>query len=107
MNDLRRRMTEDMRIRNYSKSTITSYIRSVARFAEHFKRSPRDLGPEHIREYQLFLINSDASVAKMTHTVCGLRFLYTTTLNVSWSVKKMLGVRTRPSTRGSAAVEGR
>ena len=56
MTALRQRMIEDMRIRNLSPNTIDSYVRQVARFARHFKRSPAALGPEDVRTYQLRLV---------------------------------------------------
>jgi integrase/recombinase XerD len=42
MTPLRQRMIDDLRIRNYSRCTINNYIRLVARFAEHFGRSPEE-----------------------------------------------------------------
>jgi hypothetical protein len=35
MTEIRRRMLEELRLRNYSPSTIEAYLRSVAKFA-HF-----------------------------------------------------------------------
>ena len=52
MTALRQRMLEDLRIRNYSPSTVECYIRAVAEFAKHFKKSPEDLGSEEIRAWQ-------------------------------------------------------
>ena len=46
MTELRRRMIEELQLRNYSPNTVEIYIRCVAKFAQHFKLSPDRLGPE-------------------------------------------------------------
>ena len=56
MTQLRQRMLEELQRRNYSSGTIRLYLRHVAEFAQHFHRSPDQLGAEDIRQYQLFLI---------------------------------------------------
>ena len=82
MTSLRQRMLEDLQIRNYAASTVRAYILRVAEFAKHFGKSPDQLGAEQIREYQLFLIKQkQVSQSAYIQTVCGLRFLYTHTLN--------------------------
>jgi hypothetical protein len=55
MTPLRRRMIEDMRIRNLAPNTQRTYVEQVSRFARHFGRSPELLGPADIRTYQLHL----------------------------------------------------
>ena len=49
MTILRRRMTEDMRIRNLSSHTQASYLQQVTQFARYFGKSPDKLGAEDIR----------------------------------------------------------
>ncbi len=55
MTPLRRRMIEDMQLRNFSIHTQKAYALHVALLARHFDRSPNLLGPEDIRTYQLYL----------------------------------------------------
>lgn len=73
-------MLDDLRIRNYSPSTVECYIREVAEFAKHFGKSPEHLGPEEIRLWRLFLLN-EKKVSSYIQAVCALRFLYRNTLN--------------------------
>jgi integrase/recombinase XerD len=77
MTELRQRMLEELQRRNYSPETIRAYLRHVALFAQHFHRSPDQLGAKHIRQYQLFLIERQ-KVAWSTYNqiVAALRFFY-------------------------------
>jgi integrase/recombinase XerD len=81
MTQLRQRMLEELQRRNYSTGTIRLYLRHVAEFAQHFHRSPDQLGAEDIRQYQLFLIQ-EKKLAWSTYNqiVCALRFFYAKTL---------------------------
>lgn len=88
MTPLRQRMIEDLKIRNLSLRTQASYVRLIEQFARHFKKSPELLGPEQIREYQVYLVNErDLSPSTLTQVVAALRFLYGTTLRRSWAVE--------------------
>src|SRR5208337_2846682 len=82
MTKLRQRMLEDLRIRNHAPTTVDCYVRAVAEFAKHFNRSPDRLGPEEIRQWQLYLLN-EKKVKRSTcvQAICGLRFFYRTTMN--------------------------
>lgn len=87
MTPLRKRMLEDMQIRNLSPHTIDGYLRYVGEFAKYFGTSPDRLGPEHIRTYLLHLLNQQVDGSILTQTVCGLRFLYEKTLHRTWTVE--------------------
>ena len=64
MSPLRRRMIEDMTIRNLSRSTQQSYIYAVAKFSRHFNCPPDRLGMEDVRAYQLNLIDQKYSLLR-------------------------------------------
>ena len=55
MTQLRTKVLEELKRRNYSQATSHAYVEAIRRFAEHFHQSPEQLGPEHIRQYQLHL----------------------------------------------------
>jgi hypothetical protein len=44
MTALRRRMIEDMKVRNFSPVAQRCYVHAVAKFAQYFKQSPDRLG---------------------------------------------------------------
>lgn len=88
MTILRQRMIEDLRIRNYAERTVETYVERVAEFARHFGQSPDRLGPEEIRQYQLYLLKTrQASWAVFNQTVCALRFFYRVSLGKDWAVE--------------------
>lgn len=90
MTELRQRMIDDMRIRNLSQHTIEMYVRRVRDFARHFGKSPDQLGPKEIREYQVHMINKpSASYTMLDQTVSALRFLYKKTLKRDWTVDEI------------------
>ena len=87
MTPLRQRMIEDMQVRNLSPRTIDCYVRQVAAFARHFKRSPELLGLEEIRGYQIHLVHErKLSWSSFNQAVCALRFLYRKTLGKDWDI---------------------
>jgi site-specific recombinase XerD len=87
MTPLRRRMIEDMTLRNLAPRTIQIYIERVAAFARHFRTPPERLGPEHIRGYLLHLIDErHVSWSYYNQARCALQFLYRVTLGRQWVV---------------------
>jgi len=75
-------MLEELERRNYSKGTIRNYLRFVERFAQHFRKSPDKLGPEHLRSYQAYLFKErKLCPGSVEHHVAALRFFYVRTLH--------------------------
>ena len=73
---LRRRMIEDMTIRNLSPATQQSYTYAVAKFSRHCSRSPDRLGLEDVRAYQLYLIAQQRSWSHINQVVCALALVH-------------------------------
>jgi integrase/recombinase XerD len=81
MTPLRRRMIEDMKLRNLSPRTIEAYAMRVGTFARHFGRSPQDLGRDDVRSYLLLLVQEKhVSWSVYNQTVAALKFVYEVTL---------------------------
>jgi site-specific recombinase XerD len=78
--DLRRRMIEDMTVRNLSPATQASYITAVKKFSRYYRRSPAELGVEEVRAYQVHLVENGIAWATLNQTVSALRFFYGVTL---------------------------
>ena len=56
MTRLRKMMLEELQRRNYAQTTAEAYIHALQDFAQYFHRPPDQLGPEHIRQYQVYLL---------------------------------------------------
>lgn len=80
LSPLRRRMIEDMTIRNLSPATQRSYISAVSKFSRHFRRSPDRLGLDEVRDFQVHLVAKGVSWGSLNQIVCALRFFYGVTL---------------------------
>jgi len=78
---LRKKMLEELQRRNYSKSTIESYLHAVEDFARYFGKSPDQLNQEHIRQYHLHLVNErKLAVNTVVGRLSALRFFFVKTL---------------------------
>jgi integrase/recombinase XerD len=86
---LRRRMIEDMKVRNLSPVTQRCYIHAVAKFARYFNQSPDRLGLTEVRAYQIHLVATGASWAGFNVAVSALRFFYGVTLGRSAMVERI------------------
>ena len=97
MTSLRRRMTEDMQVRNLSSQTQATYVQQVSLFARHFNKSPEILGPEEIRSYQVYLTNErKLAPSSIIIAVAALRFLYKITLHKNWNFEEVIPSPKKP-----------
>ena len=80
LSPLRRRMIEDMAVRNMSPATQRSYISAVSKFSRYFGKSPERLGLEDVRAFQVHLVSTGVSWPGLNQIVCALRFFYGVTL---------------------------
>ena len=88
MSPLRRRMIDDMQIRNLTPNTQRVYVAQVARFACYFRKSPELLGPDEIRTYLIHLTRERRLAASsIIVAVAALRFFFTVTLKRLWIVE--------------------
>ena len=88
LNKYIKRMAEDMQLRNFADATIDAYTYHADKFCQHFGKTADKLGPEQIREYQLFLVNEKkVGWSTFNQAVCGLRFLYQVTLKKPWTIQ--------------------
>ena len=83
LSPLRRRMIEDMTVRNLSPATQRSYVQAVSKFSRFFGRSPERLTLEDVRTYQVHLASKGVGWASLNQTVAALRFFYGVTLGMA------------------------
>ena len=81
MTHLRKIMLEELERRNYSDETIRRYLRYVELFARHFGRSPDKSGPDHLRQYQAYLLKQrKLDPVSVENHISALRFFFVGTL---------------------------
>src|ERR1039457_4636271 len=74
-------MLEELERRNYSAGTTRRYLRFVERFAQHFGKSPDQLGPDDLRSYQAYLLRElKLCPGSVENHVAALRFFFVRTL---------------------------
>ena len=78
---LRRRMIEDMTVRNFSADTQRNYVRGVKNLAIFLGRSPDTATPEELRLFQLHLTETRVRPPTINATVTALRFFFKVTVD--------------------------
>ena len=81
MSPLRRRMLEDMRLRQLGRACQANYVRGVKKFAAFLRRSPETATAEDIRRFQLYQSEAGVQPPTFNATVSALRFVFTVTMD--------------------------
>jgi integrase/recombinase XerD len=92
---LRKRMIEEMRIRNYSERTISAYVSAVYRLAAFYHKNPDKLGREEIYAFLVDLVQEQkVSWSYYKQVLAALRYLYRHVLHRGEVVEDVRGPRT-------------
>ncbi len=78
---LRRRMIEDMTVRNFVEKTRNEYIRHVRTFTAFLGRPPDTATAEDLRRFQLHQTQTGVRAPTINGAVAALRFFFTVTLD--------------------------
>src|SRR5438552_11462857 len=78
---LRRRMIEDMTVRNFVEKTRNDYIRHVRTFTAFLGRAPDTATPEDLRLFQLHQTQIGVRAPSINGSVAALRFFFNVTLD--------------------------
>jgi integrase/recombinase XerD len=74
-------MLDELQRLSYAQNTVRAYIHAIEDFARYFGKSPDQLGPEQIRDYQVHLFRDcKLSPGTVEGRGAALRFLYVKTL---------------------------
>jgi integrase/recombinase XerD len=81
LSPLRRRMIEDMTVRNFVEKTQNDYIRHVKNLTAFLGRSPDTATAEELRLYQLQLTEAGVRPPTINSAVSALRFFFSVTVD--------------------------
>ena len=83
-------MLEELQRRNFSQTTVKTYLKVVEDFARHFHRPPDQLGKEQIRAYQVYLLQErKLGVRTVGLHTAALRFFFCKTLKRAYPVEEV------------------
>lgn len=81
MGELRDRMVQDMRVRDFSERTVEAYVAAVRGLAKYYRKAPDTLGDEEIHRYLVYVREQRKLSASSRQQIrCGLRFFYEVTV---------------------------
>ena len=87
---LRRRMLDDMAVRNFSPDTQREYVRAVKKLAAFLRRPPDTATAEEVRAFQIHLKEAGTRPPTMNATVTALRFFFKVTLDRPETTRRLV-----------------
>jgi integrase/recombinase XerD len=94
MTPLRKRMIEDMQLRNFSPQTQRTYVHHIAGLAQFYQTSPEHLNLEDLRQFQVYLASDCRySAESLNQFVSAAKFLYGVTLEAPFDAGALLRAR--------------
>ena len=92
---LRKRMIEDIRIREMGEKAQRAHIRAIKDFAAFLKRSPDTATPDDLRAYQLHMTDTGVTPSTFNVRIVALRFFFGMTCGRE-EIKRYMQFRTEP-----------
>ena len=97
MGKLHEQMKADLTLKGYSPNTLAGYLPRCRKFAEHFNRSPEEMGQEEVRTFLLYLAQERKITAGSQKAyLSAIKFLYCNTLNRPEEVSRTSPLRSCP-----------
>jgi len=87
MGELRQKMVEEMKLRNFAGRTQQSYLGAMIALVKYYRRSPDQLSQDEIRAYLLHLQERGLSASSRNVAISGMKFLYHQILG--WNEKRL------------------
>jgi len=79
-------MVEDLQLAGMAESTQREYVRAVRQLAEHYMKSPGEIGEDELRQYFLYVKNVKKwARPTCTTAICGIKFFWEQTLKRDWT----------------------
>src|SRR5437870_1876868 len=102
MTALRTRMLQDMQLHGFSRTTQQGYVRSIAKLAKYYHKSPDLISEDDLRQYFLDLTQKQkVSHSTATIDLCAIKFFFETTLHRPWPSLKLMRPPKHQKPRGS------
>lgn len=96
MTEMRRRMEEELKLRDCSPRTSEAYLGWMTRFAQHYRRPPEELGNEQVRAFLVTLLaEGKLSRSTLVQAFSALKFFYVHVLHRSFEIENVRFPRKR------------